>query len=319
MKIKYSIIIPHKNIPDLLKRCLHSIPNRDDLEVIIVDDNSDIDYVDFEHFPGSERSDTTIIFDKSGKGAGHARNLGLENAHGEKLIFADADDYFNFCLNKILDNYKDDDSDIIFFKASSQDSDTYVRANRDETINYFVDQYSCGNMIYEQYLRYEFGMPWCKIVNRQMVRKYNITFEETPFHNDTRFGYLIGFFAKTIKVDLHALYCVTDRHNSIIKNYDRSKAMIRIAVFARKEAFLRKHNVSFNDWFQYHIITLADLKEHAQNIYDKGLELASRYGLDKNEIDGRVDELIEKQRKTERHTKIYQNITKFFGFEIRKV
>ena len=91
------------------------------------------------------------------------------------------------------------------------------------------------------------------------------------------------------------------------------------AVFARKEAFLRAHNVLFNNWYKYHIITLADLKEHTQNIYDKGLEMTSKYGLDKNDIDERVNALIEKQRKTERHTKIYQNITKFFGFEIRKV
>lgn len=98
MTINYTIIIPHKNIPDLLERCLHTIPTRDDLEVIIIDDNSDPDKVDLEHFRGSNRPDTTVIFDKSGKGAGHARNLGLKKALGEKLIFADADDYFNYCF-----------------------------------------------------------------------------------------------------------------------------------------------------------------------------------------------------------------------------
>lgn len=99
MTINYTIIIPHKNIPDLLERCLHTIPTRDDLEVIIIDDNSDSDKVNFGDFPGTDRPDTTIIFDKSGKGAGHARNLGVEKARGEKLIFADADDYFNCCFS----------------------------------------------------------------------------------------------------------------------------------------------------------------------------------------------------------------------------
>ncbi len=36
----FSIIIPHHNIPDLLGRCLRSIPERDDIQVIVVDDNS---------------------------------------------------------------------------------------------------------------------------------------------------------------------------------------------------------------------------------------------------------------------------------------
>ena len=36
----FSIIIPHKEIPDLLMRCLKSIPVSEDIQVIVVDDNS---------------------------------------------------------------------------------------------------------------------------------------------------------------------------------------------------------------------------------------------------------------------------------------
>lgn len=60
----YSIIIPHYNIPDLLQRLLDSIPQREDIEIIVVDDNSSSDVVDFNHFPGSDRNDVRIIFDK---------------------------------------------------------------------------------------------------------------------------------------------------------------------------------------------------------------------------------------------------------------
>lgn len=49
--INFSIIIPHKDIPDLLQRCLDSIPIRDDVQVIVVDDDSDGNKVDFAHFP----------------------------------------------------------------------------------------------------------------------------------------------------------------------------------------------------------------------------------------------------------------------------
>ena len=40
MKFDYSIIIPHNDIPDLLMRCLNSIPVSEDIQVIVVDDNS---------------------------------------------------------------------------------------------------------------------------------------------------------------------------------------------------------------------------------------------------------------------------------------
>ena len=36
----FSIIIPHFDIPDLLMRCLKSIPVSEDIQVIVVDDNS---------------------------------------------------------------------------------------------------------------------------------------------------------------------------------------------------------------------------------------------------------------------------------------
>ena len=120
----FTVIIPHKNTPVLLQRCLDSIPLRDDLEVIVVDDDSDPAIVDFDHFPGKERKDTTVIFDKSGKGAGHARNIGLEHAKGKWLLFADADDYFYPEAFYELDKFKDSDYDIVYFYCNSRDGVT---------------------------------------------------------------------------------------------------------------------------------------------------------------------------------------------------
>ena len=65
--INYSIIIPHKNIPNLLQRCLDSIPNREDVQIIVVDDNSDPNIVDFDKFPGLNRSNVEVIFTKEGE------------------------------------------------------------------------------------------------------------------------------------------------------------------------------------------------------------------------------------------------------------
>ena len=50
--INYSIIIPHKNIPELLQRCLDSIPRRVDVQIFVVDDNSALVKVVFWHFAG---------------------------------------------------------------------------------------------------------------------------------------------------------------------------------------------------------------------------------------------------------------------------
>ncbi len=41
MELNYSFIIPHYNTSDLLQRLIDSIPQREDVEIIVVDDNSD--------------------------------------------------------------------------------------------------------------------------------------------------------------------------------------------------------------------------------------------------------------------------------------
>lgn len=47
MEITYSIVIPHYKIPELLVKCLLSIPKRDDVQIIVVDDHSP----EGDHYP----------------------------------------------------------------------------------------------------------------------------------------------------------------------------------------------------------------------------------------------------------------------------
>lgn len=138
--INYSIIIPHKNIPELLQRCLDSIPRRVDLQIIVVDDNSDLDKVDFSHFPGMNEECVEVYFTKEGKGAGYARNIGLQHAVGKWLIFADADDFFNCGFLYSIDKYRDSLYDIIYFGVNSVFSDSLKITNRGERVNEFVER-----------------------------------------------------------------------------------------------------------------------------------------------------------------------------------
>ena len=58
----YSIIIPHYNIPDLLRRCLESIPQRDDVQVIVVDDCGSADNRrKLKNFEGSCEAITSLV------------------------------------------------------------------------------------------------------------------------------------------------------------------------------------------------------------------------------------------------------------------
>ena len=79
--IRYSVIIPHKDIPDLLDRLLHSIPKREDVEIFVVDDNSDPKIMaGYKELEG-----VNYRYTHESCGAGYARNLALREARGVRL------------------------------------------------------------------------------------------------------------------------------------------------------------------------------------------------------------------------------------------
>ncbi len=225
MAYNYSIIIPHKNIPDLLERCLASIPQRDDVQVIIVDDSSEERLVDFTRFPGKERPDTEIIFHKSSiggsGGAGMARNVGMGVAKGKWLIFADADDFFHPVVGEMMDRYADSDADMVFFHHDSVDSTTLepvaINTRRNRALEGLDrSQGEEGDGGDEQQVRYMISVPWARFIRRDMVREHGIRFDEVRFSNDVLFSVKAGYFAGKIVSDPAVVYCNVRREGSLI-------------------------------------------------------------------------------------------------------
>ena len=94
-----SVIVPHKNTPELLYRCLYSIPENKDIEIIIVDDGSDASVQDELRTACPQiRKNSKVLFLPESHGGGHARNVGLSNAEGDYVLFCDCDDFFNYVI-----------------------------------------------------------------------------------------------------------------------------------------------------------------------------------------------------------------------------
>lgn len=241
MQMNFSIIIPHKNLPLLLERLLQSIPKRDDLEIIVVDDHSD-DIV-IEQLRKIERKGLNVVMNQECHGAGFARNCALPLVKGKWVLFADSDDFFNDGFNDFLDEYKNSDADIVYFNANSVDSDTFEPSNRANHLHEFIEEY-CKNKAHgELIMRYLFTEPWCKMVKREIIECHNIKFEETSIRNDVRYSYLVGHYAKRIIVDNRQLYCVTTRKNSVSRGIGRQAAMDELKVFAGWKKFFMDHKI----------------------------------------------------------------------------
>lgn len=310
MKYIYNIIIPHKNTPKLLQRCLDSIPQRDDLHIIIVDDNSDPDKVDFEHFPGLYRDDVEIIFDKIGGGAGHARNIGLKHINAEKLINADADDFFTYCFNDVLDEYADDDSDIVFFNASSIEEGTYLNANRSKYQNELINGYlEKDSQYYELLLRYDHGSPCSKIIKMSLIEENNICFEEVPIHDDTKFCYLTGHLANKIKVDKRAIYCISYSKKSLSYTLTDEKFITRMHVIGKRDQFIKNLGLNLGCTGNFIKRTLVEIRESGRNeLYRKCVNVLKDYDIDPTAIDKEIRNIIRKKKKDNTKKRIKMTI-----------
>lgn len=236
----FSIIIPHKNIPELLQRCLASIPERDDIQVIIVDDNSDEDIVDFQNFPGLNRHNTEVYFDKTGKGAGRARNVGLEHAKGEWVLFADADDVFTSEISNILDSIKNRAEDLVFFDVISRDSETNIQNNESKFYNDILQNCIINGT---ERFKLNFETPWGKAIKRTYIKNNHIQFEETYCGNDTRFSVLCSYYTKKIHIINIVGYCWMHRSDSLWHDVNIKWYECRFRVYARLVNFMKKEGV----------------------------------------------------------------------------
>lgn len=285
--MNYSIIIPHHNIPTLLKRAIDSIPFRDDLEIIVVDDASNPEYKEEIRAVCNVKGKTVHLIEmENNRGGGKARNVGLEKAQGTFILFLDADDFFNYCINDILDEYSNTNADIVFFKGNCVNSDTYISGDRLDYINKKIDDFINEKEQSEKILRFHFQVPVCKIVRRSVIEKNNIKFDETNIRNDVTFAYKLGYYADKIIADKRAVYCATTREGSVSSFRGADRILTTIDVLGRAVLFFR--SVGMNDIFyettlSHNLYILLRRKDYDSFI--KGLCHLCQLGFDQKEVE----------------------------------
>lgn len=240
MNFNFSIIIPHKNIPQLLQRCLDSIPVRDDIQVIVVDDNSDADKVDFDNFPQWSGKNYEFYFTKEGKGAGYARNVGLSKAKGKWVTFVDADDFLYSNSENIFDTVLRQDADVVYCNAKAVKNEDITQPSNRYFYGWYFEKYAVDKD--ETLMRYRFHSPVGKFIKSDLIHDYHICFHETRYSNDVYFSACIGCYAQKIHVINDIFYVVTERQGSLASSqfsdiiispeecYDRTNEAINVRI-----------------------------------------------------------------------------------------
>ena len=115
--MKLSIYVPAYNEEDWVIRALESIPIRDDIEVIVVDDGStDNTLQKVMDFKKKTKLNMRVIACSDNQGISYANNVGIDCCKGEYMYVIDADDYvytdkFDEAVNQL------DGTDIVYINA----------------------------------------------------------------------------------------------------------------------------------------------------------------------------------------------------------
>lgn len=237
--IRYSVIIPHYNSFELLKHLLTTIPERDDIEIIIIDDKSEFNsYQKFERIYSKKNIKILRNLSKN-KGAGACRNIGLKNARGKWIIFSDADDYFLEDAFKIFDTYNNTNLDIIYFNVTSIYLGTKEKSERHIEYSKLIEDY-LKNPKDEKKIRYKYIVPWGKMFKREFISSRKIFFEEIKYSNDLMFSIKSGYYADKIFAEEKNVYCVTKSKGSLTTVLTMESFETRLLAVVRLNKFLKE-------------------------------------------------------------------------------
>ncbi len=113
-----SVIIPVYNCEDFLQRCLDSVfaQTFQDFELITINDGSKDGSLGILRANAKKRENMQVI-DQKNSGQGFARNMAVDMAKGEYVLFVDADDFIEpLTLELAVARAEEDASNLVQFE-----------------------------------------------------------------------------------------------------------------------------------------------------------------------------------------------------------
>lgn len=172
---KISIIIPVYNTRTFLDKCLTSVVKQtiQDLEIICINDGSTDKSLDIIN-KYAKKDPRIKVIDITNHGVSFARNLGIEKATGEFIIFIDSDDYVEktYC-ELMLKCQKDKAVDLAFCGHYTKTTDGRLRGQWLPNILYSRYPVADRNKI-TKYL-----VVTKKLFKTSIIKEHNLRFDTT--------------------------------------------------------------------------------------------------------------------------------------------
>ncbi|EAC0482377.1 TPA: glycosyltransferase [Escherichia coli] len=240
--IKYSFIIPCYNVSKYILTAIESIPVREDIEIIIIDDGSTDG---LSNVISSYKGNKIIYFHKENGGVSSARNKGIDLATGKYLLFFDGDDYYSEDLINYLD------------KGFDNAQAKMITFGYNHLANNRLKYYSPGTtgikstrvLIGQILLRQSFQCMCSFAVESDLVKNNNLRFNEvTYYYEDIEFQLKVMSLMNFVFVIDKPLFFYISRKKSATNSFVNEKHFSLFYAIDRLENIL---DADMNDSLTY--------------------------------------------------------------------
>lgn len=225
---KISVIVPIYNAEKYIARCLDSILMQADenIELLLINDGStDRTEEIIQTYLGKYKSSIKYI-KKENDGVANSRNLGLEKATGEYIIFVDGDDYIDKNLFKELQPYMDKNIDIIKYKAIIEtEEEEKIGQYEGPTFETITGEEAFSKLCFDDEM---VDALWVYAYKKELFTKNKLKFLKDADHEDFGLIPLIILRAKTfISTNIQGYHYVQSA-NSVTRTKDYKKTVKKV-------------------------------------------------------------------------------------------
>ena len=218
--MKISIIIPVFNSEKYIASAIESIANQTyrNYEIIIINDGStDNTKKVVESLISKKNIDIKLISQKN-KGVSAARNLGLQEASGEYVMFLDSDDLYKKTFMETVSNAFTDDIDVVF-ASYTNNSSSPKRNNSGLCPENILNKYELFD-IYSKHKKFKISL-WSGAYKLNIIKYNSIHFDENiRYGEDNKFVLDYLFYCDHGKLINERLYIHLNNPNSAMNNID---------------------------------------------------------------------------------------------------
>ena len=259
--MKFSILVPVYNVEKYLEQCVDSLLNqtyKDKYEIILVDDGSTDSSGKICDRYAENHPDKIIVVHKENQGLVSARQVGIENAHGEYSLFVDSDDYVENNLletvNNCINRNKNPDIVIYSFKYYSKEGNT----NRKITLSTYETIFEDSNKkeIYDALcFTTSITSLWTKVIKTEIIKNdstdYSLYYSKNMAEDWFRSIPALTMANKIVYIN-KPLYNYRTNESSISKSYrpETIKNKNTLYVYERLREYLPKWNMDTEEYRQ---------------------------------------------------------------------